>query len=294
MSKVSQVPSAVVSFLRQASASVGQSRGAIHWSSGKKKFIKANNKTIADESQVLEYLNRHPDQINWERAIMHIGPGVPPPAGMLANVGSPGVEISALEDLVEKYQAGVQRNHEELLNQTGEVLRQLGETNQFLVKVGPQLTNQDQASQQLVTEISNLQDKILGVAEQLKNLEGEFGSNREKLAEAVAFNTQLHDLLTEVRQKLQDLEDRVGQMNDAQRATFVRTTASSASYPSLTVSLLALLAGIVVTMVAIREEGQLLDIPAIWWGIIALTIAFFSMYAWIGRQAEPGTETIVV
>ena len=99
MVKRIRVPQTVAKLL-QAASNV-RSRGEIHWSNSKGKYVKANNRTVADEAQVLRFLEQHPDQTTWERAITHLGPGVPRPPAMLPEVSSTAqADVAKLEELI--------------------------------------------------------------------------------------------------------------------------------------------------------------------------------------------------
>ncbi len=291
MKKVREVPKVVVNFLQRASALVGRNREEIHWSQSKRKFVKANNRTLASEDQVLKYLQDHPDETTRQRAIIHLGPGVVPPV-ITDATGSARAEIARLTASIDDWKSGTQRNAESLHEQGLEALRQLALISQLLGSIQQGLDADDAVSQKISKGIDDLRDNILKIATQLKEQESKFGQTDQKLAESIAFNQQFADLLREVQQQLEDLEEKMDRLRaqEAANSTYVQAGYIPGWGITLFLAVTALIVGILVTALAVRDNGLWLNIPGIYWGLLASAIVFLGLYTWVWHQAERNAQ----
>ena len=282
MVKRIRVPQTVAKLL-QAASNV-RSRGEIHWSNSKGKYVKANNRTVADEAQVLRYLEQHPDQTTWERAITHLGPGVPRPPAMLPEVSSTAqADVAKLEELINEYKAGNDRVSQAMLDQQQKVLDGLAPVPQLLDTVQQLRSSLEQSDQKHATDISGIRDDIRQLQDHFQELKDKFGQTDEALAQAIAFDPDLIARLERIQQQLDNLQ---GLREEIQRmqseGVFNHTLIQAVDSPGIGeivfLTIAALLVGIVVTAYAVRDGGQWLSIPDIVWGVLALTIAFLFFY----------------
>lgn len=294
MVKRIRVPQTVAKLL-QAASNV-RSRGEIHWSNSKGKYVKANNRTVADEAQVLRFLEQHPDQTTWERAIKHLGPGVPRPAAMLPQASaSAQVNIDQLVAQIEQYKAGADRNAQAMLDQGQKVLDGLAPVSQLIDDVQQIQSRLELSEQRSTADIGGIKEDIRQLQDHFQELKDKFGqTNDETLAQAIAFDKDLIARLERIQQQLDNLQ---GLREEIQRmqseGMFNQTLIPAVSnYPvwgyTFAAVLVAIAAGLLVTYLAGRNDDQWLNIPFpdIVWGLVAGAALFAALFVLIWSEAE--------